>query len=163
MCFLLGQEVTRLEKRENSLAAVLDNGRTIFCDAALAALGREPAIQGLQLEKATVRFGEKGIDVDRHCRTSQRHIYATGDVTGKYQFTHMGEHMSKVAVTNAILHWPKALDDKHVIWSTFTEPELAHLGQLEQQLREQNQKYIVFGFLSKNWTARLRKAKAKAR
>ena len=144
VCFLLGQEVTRLEKRENSLAAVLDNGRTIFCDAALAALGREPAIQGLQLEKATVRFGEKGIDVDRHCRTSQRHIYATGDVTGKYQFTHMGEHMSKVAVTNAILHWPKALDDKHVVWSTFTEPELAHLGQLEQQLREQNQKYIVF-------------------
>jgi pyruvate/2-oxoglutarate dehydrogenase complex dihydrolipoamide dehydrogenase (E3) component len=142
--FLFGRRVTRIERRENSVAAVLDNGRTIFCDAALAAIGREPDIDGLQLEKAMVRFDEKGIDVDRHCRTSQRHIYATGDVTGKYQFTHMAEHMSKVAVTNAILHWPKALDDKHVVWSTFTQPELAHLGQLEQQLREQHRKYTVF-------------------
>lgn len=144
--FLFGQKVTKLERGENSVAAVLDSGRTILCEAALAALGREPAIHGLQLENAVVRFGEKGIDVDLRCRTSQRHIYATGDVTGKYQFTHMGEHMSKVAVTNAILHWRKALDDKHVVWSTFTEPELAHLGQSEQQLREQDRKYEVFRF-----------------
>jgi pyruvate/2-oxoglutarate dehydrogenase complex dihydrolipoamide dehydrogenase (E3) component len=144
--FLFSQKVTKLERRENSVTAVLDSGRTISCDAALAAIGREPAIKGLRLENAMVRFGEKGIDVDLHCRTSQRHIYATGDVTGKYQFTHMGEHMSKVAVTNAILRWPKALDEKHVVWSTFTEPELAHLGQSEQQLRKQHQKYALFRF-----------------
>jgi pyruvate/2-oxoglutarate dehydrogenase complex dihydrolipoamide dehydrogenase (E3) component len=144
--FLFGQKVTKLERREKDVAAVIDNGRTIFCDAALAAIGREPAIHGLQLKNAAVRFNEKGIEVDLHCRTSQRHIYAAGDVTGKYQFTHMGEHMSKVAVTNAILHWRKALDDKLVVWSTFTEPELARLGQSEQQLREQNQKYAVFRF-----------------
>ena len=144
--FHFSQKVTKLERRENSVTAVLDSGRTISCDAALAAIGREPAIKGLRLENAVVRFGEKGIDVDLHCRTSQRHIYAAGDVTGKYQFTHMGEHMSKVAVTNAILRWRKALDEKHVVWSTFTEPELAHLGQSEQQLREQRQKYAVFRF-----------------
>ncbi len=126
------------------MAAVLDDGRTICCDAALAALGREPAIHGLQLENAVVRFSEKGIDVDLHCRTSQRHIYATGDVTGRYQFTHMGEHMSKVAVTNAILHWRKTLDYNHVVWSTFTEPELAHLGQSEHQLSVRNKKYAVY-------------------
>lgn len=144
--FLFDQRITRIERRENGLALALDNGRTIGCDAAFAAMGREPAIQGLQLENAAVRFNEKGIDVDRHCRTSQRHIYAVGDVTGKFQFTHMCEHMSKVAVTNAILHWGKALDTKHIVWSTFTEPELAHLGQSEQQLREQGRKYAVFRF-----------------
>jgi pyruvate/2-oxoglutarate dehydrogenase complex dihydrolipoamide dehydrogenase (E3) component len=144
--FLFGQKVTHMERREDGVAPVLDNGRTICCDAVFAAMGREPAIHGLQLEKAAVRFSEKGIDVDRHCRTSQRHIYATGDVTGKLQFTHMSEHMSKVAVTNAILHWGKALDAKHVVWSTFTEPELAHLGQSEQQLRDQGQKYVPFRF-----------------
>ena len=48
--FLFGQKVTKLERRENSVAAVLDDGRTILCEAALAALGREPAIHGLQLE-----------------------------------------------------------------------------------------------------------------
>jgi pyruvate/2-oxoglutarate dehydrogenase complex dihydrolipoamide dehydrogenase (E3) component len=144
--FLFGQKVTQTERREDGLAPVLDNGRTICCDAVFAAMGREPAIHGLQLENAAVRFSEKGIDVDHHCRTSQRHIYATGDVTGKFQFTHMSEHMSKVAVTNAILHWGKALDAKHVVWSTFTEPELAHLGQSEQQLRDHGQKYVPFRF-----------------
>lgn len=144
--FRFGQRVIQIERRENGVAVVLESGGTIFGDAALAAMGREPAIHGLQLENAAVRFGKKGIDVDLRCQTSQRHIYATGDVTGKYEFTHMGEHMSKVAVTNAILPWRKALDYKHVVWSTFTEPELAHLGQSEQELREQGQKYAVFRF-----------------
>ena len=54
--------------------------------------------------------------------------------------------MSKVAVTNAILRWPKALDEQHVVWSTFTEPELARLGESELQLREQGKKYTVFCF-----------------
>jgi pyruvate/2-oxoglutarate dehydrogenase complex dihydrolipoamide dehydrogenase (E3) component len=144
--FLFGLKVVALERRGTSLTSKLEDGRTLSCDAALAAIGREPATRGLQLENAGVRFGEKGIDVDRRCRTTQRHIYATGDVTGKYQFTHMGEHMSRVAVTNAILRWPKTLDEKHVVWATFTEPELAHLGASEFQLRERGEKYEVFRF-----------------
>lgn len=144
--FLFGQDVASLQRYGDGLAAILKDGRTLACDAALSAIGREPAVRGLQLENAGVRFGEKGIDVDRRCRTSQRHIYAAGDVTGKYQFTHMGEHMSKVAVTNAILRWPKSLDEKHVVWATFTEPELAHLGESELQLRERGKRYMPFRF-----------------
>jgi pyruvate/2-oxoglutarate dehydrogenase complex dihydrolipoamide dehydrogenase (E3) component len=116
------------------------------CDAVLAAIGREPSIEGLNTAAAGVRVGDAGIIVDRHCRTSQRHIYAVGDVTGRYQFTHMAEHMSKVAVTNAILRWPKRLDERHVVWSTFTDPELAHLGESETQLRERNARYTVLRF-----------------
>lgn len=144
--FVLGQKVTGLEKHDEGLMAVLENGRTLACDTVLAAIGREPTVSNLQLEKAGVRFGEKGIHVDRRCRTSQRHIYASGDVTGRYQFTHMGEHMSKVAVTNAILRWPKSLDEKHVVWSTFTQPELAHLGLSEQDLQRHPTKYFVYRF-----------------
>jgi pyruvate/2-oxoglutarate dehydrogenase complex dihydrolipoamide dehydrogenase (E3) component len=144
--FLFGQKVAGLERHENGLIAILHDGRTLSCDAALAAIGREPAIKGLELQNAGVPFGEKGVDIDRHCRTSQRHIYATGDVTGKYQFTHMAEHMSKVAVMNAILRWPKALDERQLVWSTFTDPELARLGESEMQLREHGKKYTVFRF-----------------
>ncbi|MGI8958306.1 MAG: dihydrolipoyl dehydrogenase family protein [Bryobacteraceae bacterium] len=82
--FVLGQKVAAVEKHGDDLVAMLKDERTLRCDAVLAAIGREPAIKGLQLETAGVRFSEKGIDVDEHCRTSQRHIYATGDVTGKY-------------------------------------------------------------------------------
>jgi pyruvate/2-oxoglutarate dehydrogenase complex dihydrolipoamide dehydrogenase (E3) component len=144
--FTLGQRVIALEKTGGDLVALLQDGRTIPCEAALVATGREPAVQALQLEKAGVRFGTKGIEVDAHCRTSQRHIYATGDVTGRYQFTHMGEHMSKVAVTNAILRWPKKLDEKHVVWSTFTDPELAHLGESEADLERRRARYSSYRF-----------------
>jgi pyruvate/2-oxoglutarate dehydrogenase complex dihydrolipoamide dehydrogenase (E3) component len=144
--FILRQRVIALEKTGSDLVAGLQDGRTLVCDAALAAIGREPAIKTLQLEKAGVRFGNKGIEVDVHCRTSQPHIYATGDVTGRYQFTHMGEHMSKIAVTNAILRWPKTLDEKHVVWSTFTDPELAHLGEPQADLQRRHARYSTYRF-----------------
>lgn len=146
IAFLLGQRVTAVEKQGGGLVATLVNGGRLDCDAILAAIGREPVVKGLQLENAGVRYGEKGIVVDRRCRTSQRHIYAAGDVTGRYQFTHMAEHMSKVAVTNAILRWPKRLDEKHVVWTTFTAPELAHLGQSDMELRERGQSYETVRF-----------------
>lgn len=144
--FLLGQKVTGLEKYEDGLVAELENRRTLECDAALAAIGREPVVNSLQLEMAGVRHGPKGIHIDRHCQTSQRHVFASGDVTGRYQFTHMGEHMSKIAVTNVLLRWPKSLDEKHVVWSTFTEPELAHLGRSEEDLQRHRTKYSVYRF-----------------
>jgi pyruvate/2-oxoglutarate dehydrogenase complex dihydrolipoamide dehydrogenase (E3) component len=128
------------------LAASMDDGRTLRCDATLAAIGREPVIEDLQLQSAAIRVEDKGIVIDSHCRTSQRHIYAVGDVTGTHNFTHMAEHMSKVAVTNAILRWPAKVDERHVVWSTFTDPELAHLGESEAELRHRNAQYSAFRF-----------------
>lgn len=144
--FDFGHKAIGLDKGPDGLAATLDDGRTISCDAFLAAMGREPAIQGLRLENAGVRTGQKGVVIDRHCRTAQRHIYAVGDVTGRYNFTHMAEHMSKVAVTNALLRWPQKLDEKHLVWCTFTDPELAHLGESEAGLLDRKAKFTVLRF-----------------
>lgn len=144
--FVLGRRVTGLYQNADGLTAILDDGRTIPCDAALAAIGREPNVAALALQNAGVAFHDKGIDIDECCRTRQKHIYAVGDVTGRYQFTHMAEHMSKVAVTNAILHWPKKLDEKHIVWTTFTEPELARLGTLEADVVKDGGKYSVYRF-----------------
>ncbi|MGI8958305.1 MAG: hypothetical protein ACR2IV_00790 [Bryobacteraceae bacterium] len=58
----------------------------------------------------------------------------------------MAEHMSKVAITNAILRWPKKLDARHVVWSTFTDPELAHLGESELALQRRQAKYATCCF-----------------
>ncbi|HEY6391714.1 MAG TPA: FAD-dependent oxidoreductase, partial [Bryobacteraceae bacterium] len=120
--FLFGNRAVAAEQEGGSLSATLDDGRRITCDAILAAIGREPGIQGLGLENAGVVTTKKGIQVNNRCRTSQNHIYASGDVTGRFQFTHMAEHMSKVAVTNAILRIPKFLDERHVTWATFADP-----------------------------------------
>ena len=110
----------------------------------LAAIGRKPNIQNLDLENAGVESTQQGVTVNQYCRTSQKHIYASGDVTGRFQFTHMAEHMSKVAVTNAILRIPKSLDEKHVTWATFSDPELARVGATEDELRTRGAKYSVY-------------------
>ena len=144
--FHLGHKVTALNRGESGLTAALDDGSTLVCDAALAAMGREPVFEELDLESAGVKVEEKGIRIDSHCRTSQPHIYAAGDVTGKYDFTHMAEHMSKVAVTNAILRWPANLDARHVVASTFTDPELAHLGESEAELHHRKATFHEYRF-----------------
>jgi pyruvate/2-oxoglutarate dehydrogenase complex dihydrolipoamide dehydrogenase (E3) component len=144
--FIFRQKVVTLEKLGDSLSAVLEDGRMLPCDAALAAIGREPSIEDLRLNNAGVRCGADGVQVDRHARTSQHHIYAAGDVTGRYRFTHIAEHMSKVAVTNAILRWPQKLDERHLVWVTYTDPELAYLGASEQELRESRKQYTAYRF-----------------
>lgn len=115
-------------------------------DDLLVAAGRKANCRELGLEKAGVRYGEEGIAVDDRCRTSRRHIYAAGDVTGRYRFTHMSEHMAKVAVTNALLKIPKKIDAARVPWCTYSDPELAHVGATEERLREKGTSYRAYRF-----------------
>ena len=118
--------------------------RTIPADALLLATGRRPNVESLNLEAAGVEYGKRGVTVDDRCRTSVSHIFAAGDVTGRYQFTHMSEHMAKVAVTNALLKWPMRIDAKHVPWATYTDPELAHVGATESDLTERGTRFEVY-------------------
>ncbi len=120
--------------------------RTIVADALLVAIGRQPNVEGLDLEKAGVSFEEKGITVDDRCRTSARHVFACGDVTGRYQLTHMSEHMAKVAATNIMLKLPSKIDTRHVPWCTFTDPEVAHVGASEADLRSSGAAFDVYRF-----------------
>ena len=140
--FLFGVEIVRIEKG----AAWTASGERIEADAVLAAVGRTANVEKLQIEKAGVQSNEKGIEVNRRCQSSVSHIYAAGDVAGRYLFTHMAEHMAKVAVTNAILHVPARIDERHVVWTTFTDPELAHVGATEAELKHNATDYSVYRF-----------------
>ena len=120
--------------------------RTIVADALFVAIGRQPNVEGLDLDKAGVSFEDKGIVVDDRCRTSARHVFACGDVTGRYQLTHMSEHMAKVAATNIMLKLPSKIDTRHVPWCTFTDPELAHVGTSEADLKTSGVAFDVYQF-----------------
>ncbi|MEX0747605.1 MAG: FAD-dependent oxidoreductase [Rhodothermales bacterium] len=141
------------------IESVTDDGRRIVVtatvdgrveavemDALVVAAGRTPNTEDLNLDAAGVLIGRSGITVDDRCRSNRRHIYAVGDVTGRYQFTHMSEHMAKVAVTNALLKVPKKIDVRHVPWVTFTDPELAHVGASETDLLLKGESFEVFRF-----------------
>lgn len=140
--FVFGTEVARIEAG----TVHLKNGQRIESDAILAAAGRKPNIDSLNLAAAGVETNERGIVVDSRCRSSAKHIYACGDVAGRYLFTHFAEHMAKTAVTNAILHVPAKIDERHITWATFTDPELAQVGQGEQALKRAGVKYSVYRF-----------------
>jgi len=128
------------------MAEIGDEEQSWNGDALLVATGRAANHKNLDLDKAGIDYTKKGITVDDRCRTNHKHIYAAGDVTGRYQFTHMSEHMAKVAATNALLKIPMKIDTKHVPWSTYTDPELAHIGATRQQLDEQGTSYEVYRF-----------------
>ena len=107
-------------------------------DALLVAVGRRANVEGLDLEKAGVAVERQGIRTNARCRTTASHIYACGDVAGRFLFTHTAEYEAKIAVTNAILRVPLKLDYRAVPWVTFTEPETARVGQTEEEARQQH-------------------------
>ena len=106
-------------------------------DLLLIAAGRKPNIEGLDLEKAGVKYTEKGITVDDEFRTNMGHIYAAGDILGSYQFSHFAGWQAFQAVRNALLPGNSSGRTDVVPWVTFTDPEVAHVGLTEQQARSQ--------------------------
>lgn len=108
----------------------------IESDSILVAVGRRPNIEGLNLEKAGIKFTAKGIIANNMLRTSTVNIYAAGDVVGPYQFSHMAEYQAVIAIVNAFLPFRRKVDYRNVLWCTFTEPELAHAGLTEDEARD---------------------------
>lgn len=95
----------------------------------LAAVGRKPNIDGLNLEAVGVEFDQKGVKVNDYLQTSNPRIYAAGDVALKYQFTHVAGQTGAIVVQNALFPFPKRkFSDLVIPWVTYTDPEVAHVG-----------------------------------
>jgi pyruvate/2-oxoglutarate dehydrogenase complex dihydrolipoamide dehydrogenase (E3) component len=122
------------------------NGKEISlkADQILLALGRAVNTAGLGLEDISLDFDRKGIKVDEKMRTNHKHIYAAGDVTGAYQFTHAAGYEGGVALSNAILHLPKKADYTYLPWCTYTDPELASIGMNEKRAKDAGIEYTVW-------------------
>lgn len=141
--------VNRVEKTADGVAVYAGQGddeKKILGDKLLMATGRRANVESLQLDKAGVTTWKGGIEVDDNCRTNKKHIYAIGDVTGRYQFTHMCEHMAKVATSNALIKVPMKIDKRHVPWVTYTEPELGHVGATRKELEDSGQSFEEYRF-----------------
>ncbi|MFW6323791.1 MAG: dihydrolipoyl dehydrogenase family protein [Desulfovibrionales bacterium] len=136
--FLLNASIRTVRDDGNSRTVEVEQGGRSFAvigDAVLVALGRTIDVEELKLENAGVDVGERGVVVDSRMRTSRKHIYACGDVTGKFQFTHAAGYEGSIVVSNAIFHLPRKSDYTYFPWCTFTEPELANIGMTEETAR----------------------------
>jgi pyruvate/2-oxoglutarate dehydrogenase complex dihydrolipoamide dehydrogenase (E3) component len=115
----------------------------LVADEILMALGRRPTLEKLNLNAVGVKTTKRGIQVDEMLRTSVPHIWAAGDVTGGYQFTHVANEQGKVAAQNAFSGEQHPFDGSVIPWVTFTNPPLAHVGKTEEQLRKEGVQYKV--------------------
>ena len=98
-------------------------------DEILLTLGRQPNIEGLNLEAARIIYHNKGIKVNEHLQTSTPNIFAIGDVVGGYLFTHIAAYQAGIAVRNALIPIVKKKVDYRVVpWCIFTDPEVARVG-----------------------------------
>lgn len=112
--------------------------KIIEADEILMAIGRSPNVEGLGLDEAGIKYDKRGgITTDLTLRTSQKHIYACGDVTGPYAFTHTAEYQAGIVISNALFPTPKRKADYRVVpWVTYTDPELARVGLTEAEAIE---------------------------
>ncbi|MBG6211352.1 pyruvate/2-oxoglutarate dehydrogenase complex dihydrolipoamide dehydrogenase (E3) component [Labrenzia sp. EL_126] len=101
----------------------------------LVATGRAPNVDGLGLDAAGIDYDRKGIRVDKGLRTTNRKVYAIGDVAGGLQFTHVAGYQAGLIIRSILFRMPIAMDDTIVPWVTFTSPELAHVGMSEAEAR----------------------------
>jgi pyruvate/2-oxoglutarate dehydrogenase complex dihydrolipoamide dehydrogenase (E3) component len=118
---------------------------TVRADAVLVAAGRRPRVAGMGLEELGVAYDHRGVAVDQRMRTSAQHVFAAGDVTGRYLFTHVAGYEGRIAGQNAAGKRQKA-DYRVVPWVTFLEPEIARVGLTEPQAREAHDGIDVIRF-----------------
>lgn len=132
-------KVERIEKTDKGVRVVIiKDGTEHAVDGShlLVAAGRRPNVDGLDLEKAGINYSPKGIDVDARLRTSNKKVFAIGDVAGGFQFTHVAGYHAGIVIRNALFRLPSKADHRFVPWVTFTSPELAQVGLTEEQARK---------------------------
>jgi len=135
-----GTKVTSIEKLSGDKIRVhvetADGSDMIDGNTLLVATGRAASVDGLDLDKAGIDFTRRGINVDKKMRTSNKKVYAIGDVAGGLQFTHVAGYQAGLVI-RAILFRLNAKENTHIIpWCTYTDPELAHVGHTEETARE---------------------------
>ena len=127
-----------LENGKKCVETVNDgNVATIKVDEILTGIGRVPAIGGLNLEAAGVAFdADAGIHVDDFLRTTNRRIYAAGDVCLEHRFTDTADASARIVVQNALFLGRRKVSALTIPWCTYTDPEIAHVGIYVKQARE---------------------------
>jgi pyruvate/2-oxoglutarate dehydrogenase complex dihydrolipoamide dehydrogenase (E3) component len=104
----------------------------------LLAAGRRANVAGLGLEAAGIKYSPKGIEVDSRLRTSNKKVFAIGDVAGGLQFTHLAGYHAGIVIRNALFRLPAKADHRFVPWVTYTDPELAQVGMTEAEAKDKH-------------------------
>ena len=106
------------------------NGKkqNIKADYIFQSVGRKPNTDGLDLEKTSIKYSKSGIETNSFLETSQSNIFACGDCTTPFKFTHTASHQANIIINNLTKNKKKRNDLSILPWAVFTSPEISHVG-----------------------------------
>lgn len=149
-----GKKAVKVSEDSGRITVILEdkdgNSSAVSAEKLLVAVGRAANVRGLDLEKAGVEYSPKGIKTDNTLRTTTKNIYAAGDITGPYQFSHVAEYQAIIACGNALMPFKRKVDYTAVPWCTFTDPEVARVGLTEKEAEEKYGQVQVYRAEYKN-------------
>ena len=138
---LEGADISQVRQRDGLVEldfVASGQPQTIKGSHILVAAGRVPNVEELDLDKAGVKYGPRGIEVDGRLLTSNKKIFAVGDVAGGPQFTHIAAYHAGIVVRNALFGLPSKVDYRALPWVTYLDPEIAHVGLTESDARKKH-------------------------
>ncbi len=130
----LGAKILAVEKRGNEkiLRLVRENTSVeVVVDEILVGVGRAPNTDGLELEKAGIMFDRSGVTVNDNLQTSNKNVYAAGDICFPFKFTHTADALARILIANALFMGRQKASALIIPWCTYTDPEVAHVGMYE--------------------------------
>jgi pyruvate/2-oxoglutarate dehydrogenase complex dihydrolipoamide dehydrogenase (E3) component len=136
-----GVTVVRTERSGAKVRVIIKAGEkeeTIEGSHLLVATGRQANLDGLGLEAAGVKYERRGVVVDQRLATSNKKVFAIGDAVGAAQFTHVANYHAGIVIRRALFRLPVKVRDDVIPWVTYTDPELAHVGLIEEAARQRH-------------------------
>lgn len=123
-----GSVALTVQKEDGTVVRL--NAQSLLC-----AIGRQAKLESLKLENAGVEYSNRGVELNKYLQSTNKRVFACGDIASAFQFSHVAAYTAYVAVRNALfkrLVWSK-VSYNNIVWATFTDPELAHLGLSETE------------------------------
>jgi pyruvate/2-oxoglutarate dehydrogenase complex dihydrolipoamide dehydrogenase (E3) component/uncharacterized membrane protein YdjX (TVP38/TMEM64 family) len=135
MCCGKDLKITKADGAKRLSVDSHDGHYDVLVDEILVGGGRRPNLEGLGLEEAGIEYTAQGVVVDDRLRTTNRRIYAAGDICSRYKFTHAADAMARIVIANALFMARRKVTDLVIPWCTYTDPEIAHVGYYEKDAR----------------------------
>jgi pyruvate/2-oxoglutarate dehydrogenase complex dihydrolipoamide dehydrogenase (E3) component len=139
--FVLDATVNRVEQRGSEKVVFVEQHgrqRELVGDALLLGMGRSPNVEGMGLDDVGVTFDTRhGVQVNDRLQTTNPKIFAAGDVCSKYKFTHAADFMARIVIQNALFRGRARVSRLTIPWTTYTSPELAHVGLYPAEAQRQ--------------------------
>ncbi|MEP3676437.1 FAD-dependent oxidoreductase [Sulfitobacter sp.] len=133
-----GARVAKVGGTAGAIEVETEDGRVFKGSHLLMAAGRKSNVDKLNLEAGNIKPSRTGIEVDDSMRSSNKRVYAIGDVAGGLQFTHVAGYHAGVIIRSMLFGLPSKAKTSHIPWATYTDPELAQVGLTEAQAKDKH-------------------------